>query len=676
MLARLFVTLASLGFVAGATANSVINHWGSMTDFHHKRTGVPDLDQRRIGLPNFGHCYCVPTSILNLLFYASNHGYPEIFPGPRNWQSQSNYQLASSLICIAANEGDIKPGGPDPFDPDCPEGQYFCGPDVRQTGQADGICPTLGCGGSGNKVIKAVVEQNWLGSAKNELTITTKARKWGEHGLRLSDIAKLGIAGNATNIGYGHFVPVAATPQGQNIYRREGGHFITVTEAFMLGSERFIKVRDPADGVPWTQQSLFKHRKHSVSWQIVRITDQNPDNGPITEWSIVFMEQLGTASPTGVRWLIDCYLAVRPKNGVFWKDLGPTSIALAPSFGGGGSTVWPGTAVRIADLVFDSDCLGWLAISPGISGAPAKLLHIDPFESDPTEIMEVEAHRLALGRLREVFMIDPDKQRMNKAELIDVIRPATLDLPSEPVAVTYHDPSDRVFVLVGPTAAVGPRLFDISRDFELGGDPEVHVIPDYFLELEGIPGETQACLAFDPTTDTLWVTSPTTNTAHAFSIVPGRSGSIAAAGTLGGFTKLTCIDLDDAGILYAVDDGAVRRFERDRTGGLVEIGAGPFEGLDVGSVVRLSRSRSDFVRGVHDQPEWDSIPADELEMTGEIVYDCLGDFDGNGVVDGADLGVLLGEWGEPGIADLDGNGIVTGADLGVLLGMWGPCPAD
>ncbi len=48
----------------------------------------------------------------------------------------------------------------------------------------------------------------------------------------------------------------------------------------------------------------------------------------------------------------------------------------------------------------------------------------------------------------------------------------------------------------------------------------------------------------------------------------------------------------------------------------------------------------------------------------------LGDLDGNGVVDGADLAVLLGSWGGPG-ADLNGDGATDGADLALLLGAWG-----
>jgi len=45
-------------------------------------------------------------------------------------------------------------------------------------------------------------------------------------------------------------------------------------------------------------------------------------------------------------------------------------------------------------------------------------------------------------------------------------------------------------------------------------------------------------------------------------------------------------------------------------------------------------------------------------------------------IDGADLGFLLGQWGEnPGSpADLNGDDHVNGGDLGMLLGFWGPCP--
>ena len=47
------------------------------------------------------------------------------------------------------------------------------------------------------------------------------------------------------------------------------------------------------------------------------------------------------------------------------------------------------------------------------------------------------------------------------------------------------------------------------------------------------------------------------------------------------------------------------------------------------------------------------------------------DVDGDGVVDGNDLGLLLAAWGGTGPADLDRDGNVDGNDLGALLAAWG-----
>ncbi|MFM7799353.1 MAG: hypothetical protein ACKPBA_10300 [Planctomycetota bacterium] len=47
------------------------------------------------------------------------------------------------------------------------------------------------------------------------------------------------------------------------------------------------------------------------------------------------------------------------------------------------------------------------------------------------------------------------------------------------------------------------------------------------------------------------------------------------------------------------------------------------------------------------------------------------DFNGDGVVNGADLGILLGAWNQSGQTDLNGDGTTNGADLGILLGSWG-----
>ena len=62
-------------------------------------------------------------------------------------------------------------------------------------------------------------------------------------------------------------------------------------------------------------------------------------------------------------------------------------------------------------------------------------------------------------------------------------------------------------------------------------------------------------------------------------------------------------------------------------------------------------------------------------VSGAFDPDLPADLNGDHVVDGGDLGILLAGWGGAGAADLNGDGTVDGADLGVLLGAWGSCPS-
>lgn len=48
------------------------------------------------------------------------------------------------------------------------------------------------------------------------------------------------------------------------------------------------------------------------------------------------------------------------------------------------------------------------------------------------------------------------------------------------------------------------------------------------------------------------------------------------------------------------------------------------------------------------------------------------DIDQNGTVDGADLAMMLGNWGNFGVGDLSFDGVVDGNDLAILLGAWAP----
>ncbi len=60
----------------------------------------------------------------------------------------------------------------------------------------------------------------------------------------------------------------------------------------------------------------------------------------------------------------------------------------------------------------------------------------------------------------------------------------------------------------------------------------------------------------------------------------------------------------------------------------------------------------------------------------DVCDTCPADLTGDGMVNAADLALLLGAWGpNPGhCADFNNDGAVNAADLALLLGSWGPCP--
>ena len=64
-----------------------------------------------------------------------------------------------------------------------------------------------------------------------------------------------------------------------------------------------------------------------------------------------------------------------------------------------------------------------------------------------------------------------------------------------------------------------------------------------------------------------------------------------------------------------------------------------------------------------------TVGSSSLVMNG-VPATIVGDINGDGVVNGADLGLLLSGWGQPGPTDLNNDGTTTGADLGLLLSHW------
>jgi hypothetical protein len=86
----------------------------------------------------------------------------------------------------------------------------------------------------------------------------------------------------------------------------------------------------------------------------------------------------------------------------------------------------------------------------------------------------------------------------------------------------------------------------------------------------------------------------------------------------------------------------------------------------------------DISSGISADADRDGLP-DECACRFTAANCCPGDLFPDHQVNGADLGILISQWGAIGpytISDIDGDGIVSGSDLGLLLTSWGPCPAN
>ena len=151
----------------------------------------------------------------------------------------------------------------------------------------------------------------------------------------------------------------------------------------------------------------------------------------------------------------------------------------------------------------------------------------------------------------------------------------------------------------------------------------------------------------------------------------------------GGSTAVTMIDCTVAenigsyfgkvgtgGILVANGELSMTNCQvHDNVGGIVG-------GISVDAAASLSMEDTRVcANSTWDEPS--QLVGDWANHGGNIIedqcpVDCPGDLNGDGAVNGGDLGLLLAAWGGAG-GDLNGDGVTDGGDLGLLLSYWGDC---
>lgn len=651
----LAVALAATTLAAG---NVTVNQWNSPTSFHHTRVGVPDQDQKRVGLPNSGACYCVPTSYVNMMIYIANHGYAQVEPGPGVYSTYEHYYDITNLLEQLGSEASISPGGPDPSDPDCNGGQG-----------GDGTCGSLPCGGSITNVHNAFVADGFYGSALDDLVFTAKFLDPNAPTTSFNNLATLAIDGSILQVCFGRYKPVGSFG-GTTVYKRNGGHCVTMNGIDREGSDQTLSVRDPgADEGDIFGPSPYATTVWDISSVAILTTPDDPEEGPIDTIALTSLPAINEPQADGVKRLIDGYLAIRPKVGIFWKDQQIIqNLPLAVGFGGD-PIPHPAPSAPILDLVGDEHGIGWFVLAAGNGATPGQLLKMNPISGEDQVLATTTAKQIALSRFDELYSISESPAQVERRNAAGQVLGAT-SVPGLPRAIACDDGLDLVYVVLPGSSGFGGTIMGYPRSLGLDGAavkmwtiaPSVQI---------GLPGAAGFRAAVNPHDGHLWITSASLDKAFGFTLPYLPRGPVAPGEQIAGFAALTGCDFDDGGTLYAVDGGAVKAFEKSSAGGWTPGDAGALNGIDVGSMVRIAKSRSNFDPALHDTADWQNV--DDPEQLGTLVPDCLGDLDGNGAVDAADLAILLGGWGGTGLGDLDQSGVIDGGDLARLLGAWGSC---
>ncbi len=594
--------------------------------FDYRVVHMPDLDQRRNGLSNSGANHCVPTSTINLFCYAANHGYPFIEPGAANWQSNSNYSAATNAI--------------------------------HDMGVEMGTSGTSGTNGSGTNNGLTY----WANHYGSGLISTFRKSKNNSYTPTVAKMAHLACQGWIVSFAYGRY-DVVGSVNGIPVLSRDGGHAVTFNRGLRYSGEYILRYRDPNNDSSLSTQSTFEQKEvHPVAY--------TANFGGI---DFRTMNAIAYPSSDGKVRLVDSYWGIRPTYAYSFAN----SSSL---LGGGGGTIrlldptpmegsvnlsLPSISISsfstLVDLALHPDLTDGLVLVRSIFvGQPTLLRKLDLFTGEMTTLADAPEDLVELAPSREGFIYSFDALgklfRLDSEGVIDL---ATSAVPL-PTSVFFDDGTDTL------------RLLSISQRRIAKYSKTLGSIENFFIS-ESIPLSGDGSVRVDPTTGKSWF--KTDGSPLLYNIQVGAAGptvSTITPPTIPGGVRT--FQFGNNGELLLMGDGSVKVMKKTDPTTWVLDPTSPFNNLPGGSKLVLVRNSTNEDPAVHDSFAWRSLPSDQVLPIGVDRPDCDADLNGDDVVNGADLGLLLGAWGTVrGAADLNQDGTVNGADLGLLLGAWGNC---
>ena len=634
LLRGVFLVTAIAGLATITIAEIVATNWDDPNHYGYLTIYMPDLDQRRDGdLLNDGSCYCGPACESDLMAYIATHGFSEYDPGQADWQSDFNYDNATDFMDEVRSELG-----------------FFA--DGTGTGCGTGVVDIY------NNLKSRVCDKFCVKYEQTDFGATNT--------VMFSDLAQEGDDGAIMMICYGQYdwTDLGGTV---SLDARPGGHFVVISQIISGGSDfSYIAVRDPWENSANTTQSDFTNRFWDFQSRSVR-----KNYGSSSPSSTMQMEQIYNGTPPSdssrIR-LLNGFISVTPRSAYTWDDYDDGVKEITP-----GAAIWSGGELEHDHALSEDSAV----MVPGPWGRNLYYTSL-------------------AGKLKCFREVDREILEINLPELLAPIRRFQID-PFMRLGVLAEER-----FLMYSMNMMGKPVHDISLGYEptdiiwlpvpvnlIGGDamPSAAVIGGHARKLSIVHFPGQGQFSVDTFALPEWVT-PDTRMAHGgsppsfFMLTNGRMDRlrITAQGELEEMPMelpnlpglVSDMAIDDLGQLVVAVDGKMLAFKQGNNFTWQSAAENIFNNQPARSRIHIPRSATNWT-----PPLDDFIPnqaGDPMSADLPSQRDCDGDFNLDRVVDGADLGRLLADWGLPrGVADIDRDGLVDGGDLGRLLASWGAC---
>ncbi|MBL8763473.1 MAG: hypothetical protein JNM07_04305 [Phycisphaerae bacterium] len=600
--------------------------------------GIPDFDQRRSGslwdtgsgLPGEGGWYCVPTSMVNLMAYLSNQGFPEAMnrPGPSNWQNSNNYYWVSGYLTEMGN---------------------FMG-----TGASSGTGSNGWVAGT-EAWLQAVglydeFSVYWHGSSP----------EWTPSPIFMH--VEMDYYGSLVAFAHGPYAYANATRG----WYRTGGHICTLFRTTnACGNTPSIGYKDPWTSDSKTSQSAFSSASTALQGDNVRINYEDR-----LQWRMVDISDANT------RRYIDEVCVMRPNfvfTGTSTDGLKLRRLFKLPSHPRPMEDVLAGPGGRTIKHVALDDATRNLYIvsTPGLfNNPPPRLWSLDPSTMTYTNLMDTTALPTSLLTDRRGYVILAGDGSVRKLKIGG--RTPTI-VQQDAGGVNYDDlaiddATDTIYALDEGTRTI--RRYP-------GGNLTQGVTNSLDTP---VPFSGKGSLAINPVDGTLWLASQGVTNVRKIGLHPPATGGpnvwqVEQTASNAAMTGIEDLQFSNTGKIQILSGGKAQQFKRELTGAWSADTTAPLHNLPAKNFLFTTRSRTNFDPALHTGPGWDNNVLDPHGGLQHEVRDCPADFNIDGVVDDFDYFDFLNAFfsNDPD-ADINGDTSIDDFDFFDFLNSFNtPC---